>query len=228
MTKLNFLNKRNLSVIIKVVIAITGWFALILQLYILIDNTPANGLTPLQAIGRFFLFFTILTNLLVALSSTIVLVKHNSSLGKFFVKPSVVTAVTLYIFIVGLVYNIILRKLWQPTGLQQLADELLHVAVPILFIIYWIFFVEKGKLKWKDCLAWLLYPLVYLIYAMLRGNLEGFYPYPFLDINKLSYQRVILNCLGLTIVFIVLGLLLITVDKIFNSIKNPGKNIVKS
>ena len=219
------MSKEKLSFIFKAIIAITAWFALILQLYILIHNTPSNGMTPLQAVGRFFIFFTILTNLLVAISLTFILLKPNSSVGKFFAKPSTVTAITLYIFIVGLVYNIILRRLWQPIGLQLLADELLHVAVPVLFIIYWIFFVEKGSLKWKNCFSWLLYPVAYLFYALIRGYIEGFYPYPFLDLNELGYQRVILNCLGLTIVFIVIGFLLIAIDKIFASYKRRAKNI---
>ncbi len=182
-------------------------------------------MTPLQAVGRFFLFFTILTNLMVAISLTVVLIKPSSPAGRFLSKPSSATAITLYILIVGLVYNIILRRLWQPSGLQLLADELLHVAVPVLFIVYWIFFIEKGSLKWKNCFAWLLYPVAYLFYAMIRGHIEDFYPYPFLDLNKSGYQKVILNCLGLTIVFIAIGFLLIAIDKIFASYKRRAKNI---
>jgi hypothetical protein len=57
--------------LIMAIIAVVTWFALALQLYILINNTPGNGMTIIEAIGRFFIFFTILTNLLVAVSITI-------------------------------------------------------------------------------------------------------------------------------------------------------------
>src|SRR5258708_20950217 len=106
--------------------AVAAWLALILQLYILINNIPGNGLSPIEAIGRFLIFFTVLTNLLVAINMTVLLLNPSGKTGHFFSKSFVVTAVALYIFIVALVYNIILRGLWHPTGLQKIADELLH------------------------------------------------------------------------------------------------------
>jgi len=210
------MSKQKSATLLKISIATIAWFALALQMFILINNTPGNGMTPLQAIGRFFIFFTILSNLLVAVSLTFVLVKPSSSISRFFSRPFSIAAISVYIFIVGLVYNIILRQLWQPKGLQQLADELLHVVVPVLFVLYWVFFVFKGSLKWKHSFAWLIFPLFYLVYAMIRGSIEGFYPYPFIDLNKLSYSHVIFNCLGLTVAFLVIGLLFIAIDKMMS------------
>jgi hypothetical protein len=48
------------------------------------------------------------------------------------------------------VYNIILRNLWQPQGSQKIADELLHVAVPLLYVLYWLIFAKKNPLQWMD------------------------------------------------------------------------------
>jgi hypothetical protein len=175
------MTRTNTQKILMAVIALAAWFALVLQLYILVANTPGNGMTPPEAVGRFFIFFTILTNLLVAISTTILLMNTRAAAGRFFAKPSVITAVALYIFIVGLVYNIILRSVWHPEGLQKLVDELLHVAVPLLFTLYWLFFAPKSSLQWIHTFRWLIFPAVYLIYAMVRGGIEGFYPYPFLD-----------------------------------------------
>jgi hypothetical protein len=149
----------------------------------------------------------------VAISLTCSLISLNSGIGRFFLNPSSIAAVALYIFIVGLVYNIILRNLWEPKGLQLLADELLHVAVPVLFILYWLLFTPKGALKWIHPFQWLIFPVAYLVYAMTRGAIEGFYPYPFINLKELTYGRVILNCLGLMIVFFVVGLLIVTLDK---------------
>lgn len=199
--------------ILNAVISLTTWFALVLQLYILVANTPGNGLTPKEAVGRFFIFFTILTNLLVAVSLSFLLLSPRSVAGRFFTKPSVITAVALYIFIVGVVYNIILRSVWHPTGLQKLVDELLHVAVPVLFLIYWFLFAPKSSLQWIHAFRWLIFPAVYLVYAMVRGGIEGFYPYPFLDANTLTFGRVFMNCVGLLFVFIICGLLFVAISK---------------
>lgn len=207
---------------IMVITAITAWVALSLQQYIIIDNTPDNGLTTLQAIGRFLIFFTILSNLLVAISLSAVLLSPASSTGHFFAKPTVIAAITLYILIVGLVYNLVLRNIWNPTGRDRVADELLHVAVPLLFVIYFLFFAPKARLPWKNLISWLIFPLVYLVYAMIRGAVEGFYPYPFLNLKSLSVEKVALNCTMVMVAFIIFGLLIIAGCR---SIKREGKKV---
>jgi hypothetical protein len=208
------------SKIFAVAIALIAWFALGLQQYILIDNTPGNGLTVAGAVGRFFLFFTVLSNLLVAISLTATVLMPGSRMGRFFSGASPKAAIAVYIFIVGLVYNLVLRQTWQPEGWQRVADELLHVAVPVLYIIYWLFIVPKGKLDWKDSLPWLFFPAIYVVYALARGIVEGFYAYPFLDIKVHGAGKVALNCAGLFVVFLVTGLLVIAVDKKMRTVKN--------
>ena len=191
------------------IIALVAWFALGLQLYILISNVPENGLTIAEAIGRFFIFFTILTNLLVAIATTFLTAAPSSAGGMFFSKPSTLTAITVYIFIVGLIYNLVLRGLWAPGGLQKLADELLHVVVPLLFILYWFLFSTKHSLGWKHSINWLAYPAFYFIYALTRGSMEGFYPYPFLNVHELGYNTVLRNAGVILFAFIIIGLVFI-------------------
>lgn len=195
-------------------IAVIAWMALGLQLYILVRNAGEFGLTRFGAVVRFLAFFTILTNMLVAIGLSSILVDAEAGLGRFFSKPSVQAALALYILIVGIVYNAVLRSLWQPAGLQKWADELLHVVVPLLFVIYWLVFVAKGSLKWMHAAHWLLYPALYLAYALIRGALTGFYPYPFINVTELGYSHVFVNAAGLLLVFIFGGLLFIGIDKI--------------
>lgn len=201
--------------------AFIAWFALGLQLYILIDNVPENGLTVVQAIARFFLFFTILTNLLVAACLTVRAAEPSNRLGRFFSKPSILAATGVYIFIVAIVYNTVLRNLWTPAGNQRLADELLHVIVPVCYLIYWFLFAPKYGLEWKHAIAWLAYPAVYLAYALLRGALEGFYPYPFINLSENSAGKVALNCLSMLCAFVVLGLIFVAAAK-----KLTGKKMI--
>jgi len=181
------------------------WFALIIQFYLIILNRIT---TVPETIIRFFSFYTILTNVLVAMCFTFLLFKPNSRGVTFFSQLNVVTAITLYITVVGIIYNVILRQIWNPEGLQRLADELLHVVVPLLFIFYWLLFSHIGKIRLKKIFYWLIYPLVYVICILFRGTLSGFYPYPFIDVNVLGYNKVILNSVGLFFGFFFLSLLL--------------------
>ena len=197
-------------------IAIITWLSLALQLYIMTGNKLSNGFALFVATCNFFSYFTVLTNLLVALSLSFILLRPSSSLVQFFSKPATLSAITLYIFIVGLTYNMLLRTTWAPRGVQKWVDEALHVFVPLLFIVFWAVFVPKGSLKWTHPFRWLIYPVIYLTYALLRGEFTGFHAYPFINTAQLGYGRVLLNAGGLMIVLIVSGLIIVGVDKLMS------------
>jgi hypothetical protein len=192
--------------------AIAGWFALITQFYLF---TMINKQLPVTGIiTRYFTFYTILTNLLVAAGCTFLLLKPVSGPGKFFSRATTLTAIAVNITIVGAVYNIILRFLWKPQGLQYVVDELLHLIIPVAYIVFWVIFVPKGTLKWNSIFLWLIYPLAYLAVILIQGALSGYYPYPFVDVNKLGYPKTLLNSAGIAAAFIVVALIFVTIDKL--------------
>ncbi len=191
----------------------TGWFAVFFQLYLLILN---RKLDVLQTVIQFFSYFTILTNILVALCFTVLLFFTRSKWGRFFSKPQTLTAIAVYIAIVGLVYNLVLRFLWAPQGMQRMVDELLHSFNPVWFVIYWLLFVRKNSLQWKDVFPWLLYPLAYCVYIMIRGALSGLYPYPFIDVTAIGYPQTLINTAGLCGVFLLFSLLLVGLGKLLS------------
>jgi len=209
MTTPSFLTKA-----LAVFIGTLAWFALIVQFILMAEK----NVTPLpETIIRYFSFFTILTNLLVAVYATCLVLVPSSSLGRFFSRPSVGTATTVYIVAVGVIYNAILRALWKPEGMQRVVDELLHTIIPILFLIFWALFLARKELKWNAFFLWLIYPLVYCLCIIGRGYLSGFYPYPFMDVAKLGYKQVMLNSLGVTIVFLGFSVLLINIGRLKSS-----------
>lgn len=189
-----------------------AWFAVILQFYLILVNRAAS--VP-ETIIRFFSFYTILTNMLVAICFTLLLFQK-SKWYTFFSSPKTLTAITVYIVIVGAVYNLVLRNIWQPQGMQLLVDELLHSVDPVLFLLFWIFFVNKSELKWKNVFPWLIYPLVYLIYILIRGSFANWYPYPFVDVIQLGYSKVLINSVLLSITFIAVSLVFIAMSKFGN------------
>lgn len=199
------------------VIAIAGWFALIFQFYLIILHRKFS--LP-GTVVQFFSYFTILSNIVVATCCTLILLKPTSGWGKFFSQPAVVTAITLYITVVGLVYNLVLRFLWAPQGLQKIVDELLHSIIPILFILYWLLFVQKDLLQWKNAFPWLLFPFIYSIYILCRGALTGLYPYPFMDVVELGYKKVLINSGYLVVVFLFVALLFIAAGKMLTGYRN--------
>jgi hypothetical protein len=189
--------------------AALGWLAVMLQLYLIIENRTTS--LP-ETITRFFSFFTILTNILVAICFTTVAIASGKA-EHFFSKPATLSATTVYILVVGLVYNTVLRFLWNPQGLQRIVDELLHSLIPLLFLLFWLVFVPKAGLHWKGIFAWLLYPLFYLGFVLLRGAASNFYPYPFIDVSQIGYEKAVVNSVALCGVFLALSALLVALAK---------------
>ena len=191
-------------------IAAFAWFGLGLQLVLIVAARPGEAAI---AIVNFFSFFTILSNILVALLTTARVAAPNLGIGRFFARPAVAASVTLYIAVTGIIYFTILRHLWDPEGLAFVADALLHYATPLLFLIYWLAFLPKGVLGFGDLPKMLVFPLVYVVYSLIRGAITGTYPYPFISVVDLGYPQTLLNILGMTAVFSVCAGLLVLIDR---------------
>ncbi len=187
-------------------IAVLSLLAVMIQYDLMIAN---RATTLFETTIRFFSYFTILTNTIVGLYFSY-LTYHsfgvkNVSLNNF----GKLTAITVYITVVGLVYQILLRHLWTPTGMQKIVDEVLHTVNPVLVIIYWFISRKINTLQYSQIKFWLIYPLIYLIYVLIRGYFSNFYPYPFLNIKNIGFQNVIINSIGITFLFIVISILFI-------------------
>lgn len=187
-------------------IAITAWIAVILQFYLILQTTGTTGFSTFKTVTNFFSYFTILSNLLVAVCLTTSLISPTSGVGSFFSKWSVQSAIAVYIFIVGLVYNLVLRGLFTLTGLNWIVDNLLHVVVPVLYVLYWFIFTPKKVLQWKNLAPWLIFPALYLLYSLLRGPMADWYPYPFLHAGKIGYGQVTINSVFVLLAFMLTGL----------------------
>jgi hypothetical protein len=189
------------------------WLSLGLQFYLTTTRAIANGSGWWIGVTRYLGYFTILTNILVGLVLTIPLLRPGSRWGRFFARPEVRTATAAYILIVGAAYSLLLRNLWQPVGWQLVADRMLHDVIPIAYLLFWVAFVPKTTLRWQHLLLWLVYPLVYLVLALIRGGLSSWYPYPFLNAAKLGYPFVFLNSAALFASFCIVGSVLIGIGK---------------
>lgn len=199
--------KRKLSI----AFALIAWFAVIVQFYLMMENRVAS--VP-ETIIRFFSFFTILTNTLVAIYFTSQSRKENPT--SFFGKAGRLTAITVYILVVGLIYQLILRQVWEPTGMQKIVDELLHSVTPVITLIYWFLYEKKRQVNWSQIPYWLIYPAIYLIYVLIRGHISSFYPYPFVNVTEIGYQQTLINSLGVLILFVILSSGMILIGKKLN------------
>ncbi|MFL6534160.1 MAG: Pr6Pr family membrane protein [Pseudomonas sp.] len=194
-------------------LALLGWVGLSVQLYLILLGRWELGASLLGGLVNFFSFFTVLTNTLAAVVLTWELTQRESAVRRWFLLPAVRSGIAVSIALVGLAYNLLLRHLWQPEGWQFIADELLHDVMPMLFIIYWGLWVPKGTLRLGHIGLWMIYPLVYFAYILLRGDLLAAYPYPFIDVASLGYPQVFINAGGVLAGFVGIALGVVGLDR---------------
>lgn len=115
--------------------------------------------------------------------------------------------------IVGLIYNLMLRQLWHRQGWQIVADDTLHVMIPLLFVPHWWLAIPKATLRWVQIAWWQAYPALYLACVLAHGALNHWYPYPLLDVNALGYLQVLLNTGAVLLVFVAVAALLLALGR---------------
>jgi hypothetical protein len=182
-------------------VAIVCWAGLALQF----SATYAHQHDVAVTLWILLRFFTIITNLLLAVTITGVAIGRR-------VSPFVLGGITLAILLVGVVYMTLLRGLHDLAGPALVADTLLHKVSPVAMTLWWLFFAPRARLKRTAPLWWAVYPLVYFGYALGRGAIDGRYPYPFMDMSKIGPLQTALNAGGIALAFILAGFALVWVD----------------
>lgn len=115
-------------------------------------------------------------------------------------------AATLYLGLTGLVYGVLLAG--YQAQLQTTipwVDLVLHRLMPLLVAADWLLQRPVSQPGWRRPALWLVYPLLYLGYSLLRGPYAGWYPYPFLNPANGGYASVAVYTLGIAVVTLLLA-----------------------
>ncbi len=194
--------------------AVIGWSTLLVRFGLTVQTSLVDGNGWGYAIVLYLGYFTILTNWCVTLAFTARLLPRRSPLQQFLTHPQVISAIATAIAIVCIVYFLLLRQLWDPQGLALVLDITLHYAMPAFFLLYWWLAVPRRNVQLRNIPRWLIYPLGYLVYILIRGEITGLYPYPFIDVDTLGYGQALLNSVGILIGFMAIAALLIGLNTV--------------
>jgi hypothetical protein len=197
--------------------AVAAWGVLAIQLALTVGGALERGASVAAALVRLFSFFTILTNLIVAVVYTAHATTGGPRPRSGVAGPAFGAATALYITIVGVVYTLLLRPLYQPQGIDVFVNAMFHYIGPVAYLLFWLIFVRDGSLRSRDVVPWLAFPAAYAAYTMLRGAIVGWYPYPFLNVDDLGYGAVALNAAGLVLAFWAIGLAFTALDRRMSS-----------
>ena len=196
----------------RVVVSALGWFAIILQYWLIASTRSGPDLVAWTI--NYFSFFTTIGNILVALAMTLPWLAPRSRLAQWLLRPSVRTVIVAYIIVVGLVYHLMLRNLYNPQGWRLACVIILHYVIPPLFIIDWLAFVQKRHLSWKILFGALALPVLYIAWTLVHGAFTGFYPYPFINVARFGYAQVLMTVGAMIAAFVCLVLGLVGIGRL--------------
>jgi hypothetical protein len=179
-----------------------------------IGNLPAGVDTPLERFFDWLSYFTLWSNVLVAVVVTVLAIRpglflragRSGAIWRTLRLDSV-----LMIVVTGIVYNLLLAK-GGLTGWPLASTTVLHVITPILTTLVWLIAGPRRLLSDRIIAGSLVIPLVYVVWALVRGAVIGAYPYPFLDVAVKGYASVLSFVAGLIVFAVALAYLLWAID----------------
>ncbi|CAM3281612.1 Pr6Pr family membrane protein [Occultella aeris] len=138
-----------------------------------------------------FSYFTILSNVFAAVLFAVSLVRP--------IPDAVRGAAVTFLLLTGVVANTLLLNVDVQT--PAYANIVLHMVVPILVLVDWLIAPPRTRLTTKHLVAWMLIPIAYLVYSLIRGALVDWYPYPFLDPREQGYGMVAVMSVVVAVAF---------------------------
>ncbi|TCC59507.1 F420-dependent oxidoreductase [Kribbella pittospori] len=176
---------------------------IVVQLFVTANGTEGFFRDNPERVLNVFAYFTIQSNLLLGATVLMLALQPDRRQSTLF-KTLRLNGV-LCIAVTGVVYHVALAGLDDLAGWAAVANFLLHTATPILGVLGWLLFGPRGATDLRIVRWSIVYPLLWLVFTLVRGEFVGFYPYPFVDVGEHGYARVLLNCLLVAVLFLALA-----------------------
>jgi hypothetical protein len=176
---------------------------IVVQLVVTANGTEGFFADNPERVFNVFAYFTIQSNLLLGGTTLLLALQPDRPQNTLF--RTLRLNGMLCIAVTGIVYHLVLAADDDPQGWAAVANFLLHTAAPVIGVLGWLLFGPRGFTD-RRIVAWsIVYPLLWLLFTLVRGEFVGFYPYPFVNVDEHGYGRVLLNCLLVAILFLALA-----------------------
>ena len=196
------MKNKSLAIGYKLTFALLGFSAVVTEIATLVERNHFNPF-------NFFSYFTIQSNIFafVMLIVSALAVARNKRSSKLNLLRG---AATLYMVITGIVFAVLLAGVEGSILTAVPWDNLvLHYIMPVVLLIDWLVDKPSKAITFKRSFVWLIYPISYVIYSLVRGQLVNWYPYPFLNPKTNGFSGVFLTAVGIAGLTIVLMFILV-------------------
>jgi hypothetical protein len=151
---------------------------------------------------NYFSYFTIDSNLIAAAVLIVGAARWNLPNTDGF--DLVRGAAVVYMSITGIVFTLLLSNTDVDTAIRWV-NTVVHELMPLVLLADWLVTPPSAKLQLRQGLLWLSFPLVWIVYTIIRGAIVDRYPYPFLDPVNGGYGSVAVYCIAILVAMIVVS-----------------------
>jgi hypothetical protein len=166
----------------------------------------ANTISIGNSVVNFFSFFTIQSNIIGVAAVTTAALAGPAVRTRVWLSQ-LRGAATLYMGITGMIFSLLLSGADVQTPIPWV-NSVLHYVFPLFIVIDWLVDRSVRPLSFRQGLIFLAYPVAYGAYALIRGPIVDWYPYPFLDPRVHGYLYVTVMMIFVAIVGLALAWLL--------------------
>jgi hypothetical protein len=190
-----------------------GLLALLALVTEIAVGAERNQLIP----TNFFSYFTVEANTFAAIMfiiSAIAIARGRRSIELTMLRG----AAALYMITTGIVFGMLLSG-YDSAQLTFVPwdNVVLHYIIPFVALLDWLCDPPERRLQLKNTLVWLLYPIVYLAYSLIRGPIVEWYPYPFLNPAQQH------GYVGVAVTAVVIAITVIIISWALTLAARPGK-----
>lgn len=189
------MDRRLTLAIVRLIVAILVLVAIAWQIAL---NVDSGLFRPL----RFFAFFTILSNTFGALLWLWLATRWRRTRTR--TDDLLRGAATLYLVVTFVVVVILLSGAELQVA-DPRVDFVVHKLFPVLAVVDWIVDPPETDLRMRDVGLWLIFPIVWVVLTLIRGAVDSWYPYPFLDPDNGGYRSVAYHVLAIVAAILVIA-----------------------
>lgn len=207
---------RRVAVVWHLLTVLAVGVGVVWQLVLVLRGTsvlvPPGGRPPATGtmVGRFFSYFTIESNILVAVTAAALAVRPDRD-GRLW---RVLRLMGLFgISVTGVISATLLRGLLDLHGAAAVTNALLHEVGPGLAVVGWLLFGPRRRITENTLVVSMVWPVLYVAWTFVHGARSGWYPYPFIDQTALGYPTVIRNGAGVVVFLVGVGALFLGLDR---------------
>lgn len=170
--------------------------------------------------GNFFSFFTIESNIIATAAFAVAgwFAWHGRSPRWLELLRG---GATMYMAITGIIYSLLLSNIQVDTAVPWV-NVVLHYTMPTVLVIDWLVDLPQRRISVRESLIFLVFPVLYLAYSLIRGPIVDWYPYPFLDPRIDGYGQVAVMSVLVAVVAFVLALVIAWSTRLRSAVPHPA------